>query len=77
VGDAADHDPAGPADSLATVTVERDRVLALLDELLVEEIEHLEKRHVGADVGDVVGNEAALVLAIPLAPDMECEPHHL
>ena len=44
---AVDHQAAHAADALAAVGVERDRLLALLVELLVEDVEHLEERHVG------------------------------
>ena len=47
------------ADALAAVVVERDRLAALLDQALVEHVEELEERHVGADVVDLVGLERA------------------
>ncbi len=34
------------ADPLAAIVIEGDRLLALLDEPLVHDVEHLEKRHV-------------------------------
>ena len=49
-GAAVDDDAAGAADALAAVVVERDRLLALRDQALVDDVEHLEERHVGADV---------------------------
>ena len=48
-----DHHPARAADALAAVVVERDRLLAVGDEPLVDDVEHLEERHVGADAGRV------------------------
>jgi hypothetical protein len=48
---AVDHAAAAAADALAAVVVEGDRLLVLLDELLVDVVEHLEEGHV---VGDVV-----------------------
>ena len=59
VGLAVDHQRARAADALAAVVVEGDRLLALGDEALVDEVEHLEERHVVADAGRVVGVEAA------------------
>ena len=47
---AVDHHPARSADALAAVVLERDRLLALVDEPVVEDVEHLEKRHVGVHV---------------------------
>ncbi len=42
--------PAHAADALAAVVIERDRLLAVGDQLLVDHVEHLEERHVGVDV---------------------------
>ena len=47
VRDAVDQESAGAADSFAAVGVERDRVVALRDERFVDDIQHLEERHVG------------------------------
>ena len=55
VRDAVDHQAAAAADAFAAVGVERDRILAFLDELFVDDIQHLEERHVGMHVvGGVV-----------------------
>ncbi len=50
VGVAVDDHAAGPADPLAAVVVEGDRLLALRGQLLVDDVEHLQERHVGADL---------------------------
>src|SRR5207249_3158504 len=42
------------ADALPAVVIERDRLLALLDEALVEQVEHFEEGTVRADVHLVV-----------------------
>ena len=63
------------ADALAAVVVERDRLRAVGDEPLVEHVEQLEERHVGADVVDVVVLEAAPVVGAGLAPDAEVDVH--
>ena len=47
VGDAVDHEAAHAADAFAAVVIEGDRLFALVDERLVEHVEHLEERHVG------------------------------
>ena len=72
---AVDDDAAGAADALAAVVVEGDRVLALLDQALVDDVEHLEERHVRADVGRLVGDEAARRLRVLLPPDLERDLH--
>jgi hypothetical protein len=38
------------------VVVERDRVVPVEDQLLVQDVEHLQERRVGRDVLDVVGD---------------------
>jgi hypothetical protein len=75
VGAAVDDEPARAADPLAAVVVERDRLLALLDQALVDDVEHLEKRHLRADVGRLVRDEAALGLRVLLPPDFERDLH--
>ena len=68
-GDAVDHAAAGAADAFAAVRVERNRVLALADQLFVDDVEHFQERHVGRDVlGDVVDQSARLILR-RLPPD--------
>ena len=77
VGAPVDHHPAGAADALAAVVVERDGVLPLRDQLLVEHVQHLEERHVGRDVLHGIDLEAPGVLGVLLAPDFEREIHYL
>ena len=43
---AVDHHAAHAADAFAAIVVEGDRLLALLDQALVDDVEHLEERHV-------------------------------
>ena len=66
-GRAVDHDPALAADPLAAVVVEGDRLLAAADQALVDDVEHLQERHVGADVAGLVGDELALATGGPSA----------
>jgi hypothetical protein len=47
VGHAVDDHAARAADALAAVVVEGDGILALGDEALVHDVEHLEEGHVG------------------------------
>ena len=72
---AVDHQAAHAADALATVGVERDRLLALGVELLVEHVEHLEERHVLGDAVELVGVHRALRRGVRLAPDLEGDLH--
>jgi len=68
VGHALDHQSAGAADTLAAVVAELDRLLALLDEVLVEDVQHLQEGHFGQDPFDLVVDEQALGLVPRLAP---------
>ena len=55
---AVDRERARPADPLAAVVRERDRLLAPGRELVVEDVEHLEERHVGIHAAGGVVDEA-------------------
>jgi hypothetical protein len=72
---AADDHAAGAADALAAVAVELDRFLALADEVLVEDVEHLEERHLLLDAAHCIIDEPALGLAAGLAPDLQVDCH--
>src|SRR5581483_9151546 len=73
VGDAVDHEPARAADALAAIAVERDRVLAVGGELVVDHVEHLEERHVGAHVVGDLCDELAVAARVGLPPHVECQ----
>jgi hypothetical protein len=68
---AVDHHAARAADALAAVVVERDRLLALQDQALVDHVEQLQERHLGRDPQRRIAHEAALALGVLLAPDVE------
>jgi hypothetical protein len=73
---AVDDHVARAADALAAVVLERHRLLALLDQVLVEDVEHLEERHVLVR-GDLVGLERARGVGARLAPDVQLQSHVL
>jgi hypothetical protein len=75
VGLAVDHDAAGAADPLTAVVVEGDRLLALVHETLVEDVEHLEERHLLGDAVDLIGLEAAGGVGTVLTPDLQGDVH--
>src|SRR5947208_2465451 len=75
VRDAVDHEATGAADTLAAVVLERDRRFAAIDQLLVDDVEHLEKGHVRADVLRLVGDQAAAGARALLAPHPERQVH--
>ena len=52
VRDAVDGEGAGTADALAAIVVEVNRVVALLDDALVDDVEHFQK---GGFLGNAVG----------------------
>jgi hypothetical protein len=72
---AVDHHRARAADALAAVVVERDRFLAVGEQLLVHDVEELEERHVGAHIGSVIGLELARRVRPGLSPHLEREVH--
>ena len=59
VGHAVDQETARPADALAAIVVEGDRLFAAADQLFVQDVEHLQERHVGGHPLDLVGDELA------------------
>ena len=63
------------ADALAAVVVKGNRLLALLDELLVEDVHHLEERGVGGNVAHLVGLKAALGMSVLLTPNLKFEAY--
>ena len=69
VRNAVDDQRASAADAFATVGIERDRVLPAPDEVLVDQIQHFEKRHVRHDVPGFVGREATGRARVLLPPD--------
>jgi hypothetical protein len=72
---AVDHHAAGAADAFAAVVVEGDRLFAAQHEVFVEDVEHLQERHVRADVVDRVGDHGAVGVGAFLAPDAHGELH--
>ena len=74
VGLAVDRQPARAADPLAAVGVERDGLAALAGQVLVQEVEQLEERHLVGRVVDLVGLELAGARRARLAPDAQREP---
>ena len=71
MGDTADDQAAGAADAFTAVAVEGDRFLAAVDQIFVEEVEHLEQRHLADDVADRVVDQLAGLVGTGLAPNTE------
>jgi hypothetical protein len=74
---AVDVASAGPADPFPTVALEGNGLLARSFKALVENVEHLEKRHMLVDVVHLVGLECASTLAVFLPPHIERDLHYL
>ena len=72
---AVDQEAARPADALAAIVLECDRLLAAGRQVLVQDVEHLEERHVGRHAVDVVGDESSRRAPILLPPDSQAEFH--
>ena len=87
VGAAVDIEAAGATDALAAVVVERHgtaalaaafhrhRVATLADELLIEDIEHLQEGGVLLNAGNMVGLEMTRGLGVLLTPYFQIEFH--
>ncbi len=69
---AVDHLRAHTADTFAAVVIEGDRVLAFLDQLFVDIVEHLQEGLVGADMICLVGLQFSRSVRPFLAPYVQC-----
>ncbi len=69
--DAVDHHAARAADPFSAVVIERDGLFPCEDESFIEGVEHLEERHVRADVRDLVADEPSGGVLVRLAPHVE------
>jgi hypothetical protein len=74
MSDTVDHEPAGAADAFAAIVVESDRFFAFRCQRFVQNVEHLQKRHVLGGFDGVLDHFAGLRGAF-LAPDMQSEFH--
>ncbi len=72
---AVDQETARPADALAAIVVEGHRLFAAADQLFVEDVEHLQERHVGGHPLDLVGDELSRRVCVFLPPDFQSEVH--
>jgi hypothetical protein len=77
VSDSIDHKPARSADSFTAVMIEGDRIVTSGDQVLVENVEHFQERHVGIHFCPFVLDHPAILIRTSLAPDVESEPHYL
>ncbi len=71
MGDAIDGHRALTANPFAAVVVEGNGIVALGDEVLVEEVHHFEEGRGGGNVVHLVIDELALAGTVLLAPDFE------
>src|SRR6185369_6705670 len=70
-----DQEAAGPADALAAVVLERQRLLASNSQVLVKNVQHFKERHVGRNFLDWVLYELSRRMGVSLAPDSQCKVH--
>ena len=63
------------ADAFAAVVVERDRLFAFADELVVQNVQHFEEGGVRRNVVDAVGFETPLGFRVLLTPNLQFEFH--
>src|SRR5437899_8988443 len=72
---AIDRERARAANAFAAIGVKRDRLLAAIKQLFVENVEHFEKRRVRRDIADLVIDEFAGRFRIGLPPDSQQKVH--
>jgi hypothetical protein len=72
-----DDQPTTATDAFATVMVERYGFFILLDKLIVEHVEHFEKRRIAWNIRDGVRDEPSRILFVLLPPNVERELHYL
>src|SRR5208337_1764694 len=70
VRDAVHYLAAGAADAFTAVAVEGDGLPVCFHQTLVHDVEHLEERHVGADVPRLIPLKPAVVPGPLLAPNV-------
>ena len=75
VGLAVDQEAARSANPLAAVMIKGDRLFAAADQLFIQDVEHLQKRHVGRHIFDLIGDESARCRRVFLPPDCESQVH--
>ena len=69
------HQTTHTANPFAAVVVEGDRLLAIVEQTLVHDVQHLEERHVRRDALGFVFLEPAVVLRATLPPYVQHEIH--
>ena len=74
---AVDHETAHAADTLPAIVIESHRLLTLVDKAFVEDVQHLQERHLRIDIGNFVTHHAALFAGVALPPDMQGQFHYL
>ena len=72
---AVDQETAGAANSLAAIVFERDRGLALVLEVFVQQVQHLEERHIRRNALHLIVSKRAGRFVALLPPDFECKVH--
>jgi len=71
MGATVDIQAAHPANPLPAVVVECDRLLVFVDQLLIEDIDHLQERAVRRDVIELIRDKPAFGPGVFLSPDFE------
>lgn len=66
---------AGAANAFTAVRIERDRFFSALDQVLVNDVEHFEKRSVRRNVVYFIIDESSFRPRVRLSPDLEVKIH--
>ena len=72
VGYSIDDHGAGAADPLAAIGIKCNRLVAVRDNALVYDVEHLKKGHIRTDIDCLMSFESAGVFSVVLSPDSKC-----
>jgi hypothetical protein len=75
MGLSVDHHSTAATDALPAIVVEGNRLLSLDEQTLVENIEHLQERHLGRDLVELVGLKPAEDLRPRLPPNLQSDVH--
>ncbi len=74
---AVDREAAHAADAFAAIMIKSHRLLTLLNQLLIDDVQHFEKRSLGGNIPRLVITKNSLCLRITLPPNFEMEVHNL
>ena len=73
VGLAVDDNTARATNAFATIVVKGDGLFAFFQQTLVDDVQHFQERHLGADTGGIDFLEQASLFGVLLSPNLQLE----